>query len=120
MKGYEYMIHFLKEEGFPFKEDEQSIDFKYQTLKFTVNKQDSSYLVISLLSGREEYSEDDLLECCNKINRSKFVVKCTLHKSYVECGYEFRPDVTSTSADFARALNALQNAFDDFSNSLPD
>lgn len=102
MKGFEYLVKFLKEEGFRYDEEDSLLSFKVQGLTFNAFKGDTPLLQIFLSFGIEGQNRSKLLELCNSLNQDLFVIKFTVNKdsNRVWCSYEFEPNASTTSDDF--------------------
>lgn len=114
MYGYEYLKNFLREEGFRVNDKEKSFSFKYNGVSFTVYKDKTKYLVINLLCTVKDASRSKILEVCNDLNRSKFILKFSVDsENLVWCSYEFIPTDKTDSDDFDTIFHFLDQATDE-------
>ena len=114
MKGYEYLLRFLNNEGFRKSDEGNYFSFKFEGNTDFVFKNESSFLQILLLLKADGYSRVNMLEACNKLNDDKFVVKFTVHDTTIWCSYEFEPSDSTSNDDFAMAITLLDKASDEF------
>lgn len=113
MKGYEYLLRFLNEEGFRKSDEENYFSFKFEGNTYLVFKNDSPYLQVLLLLRADGYDRIQMLEACNKLNDDKFVVKFTVHDATIWCSYEFKPSDETTNDEFAVILMLLDKGSDE-------
>ena len=113
MKGYEYLLRGLNEEGFRKSDEGNYFSFKYEGNTYIVFKNDSPYLQVLLLLKADGYSRTQMLEACNKLNDDKFVVKFTVHDSVIWCSYEFKPSDETTNDEFDLILTLLDKGSDE-------
>ena len=66
MKGYEYLLRFLNNEGFRKSDEGNYFSFKFEGNTYLVFKNESSFLQILLLLKADGYSRVNMLEACNK------------------------------------------------------
>lgn len=116
MTGFEYLIKFLKEEGFRYDLDGKMATFKIQGTNFLVFNNEGPFLKILLLCNMEGYSRSQLLELCNSFNQEKVIIKFTVtdDSKRVLCSYEFAPDANTKSDDFMGAFAVLDHYSDQF------
>ena len=113
MKGYEYLLRFLHEEGFRKNDEENFFSFKFEGNTYLVYKNDSPYLQVLLLLRANGYDRTKMLEACNKLNDDKFVVKFTVHDDTIWCSYEFKPSNETTNDEFALIFTLLDKGSDE-------
>lgn len=120
MKGFEYLVKFLKEEGFRYDENDSRLSFKVQGNPFYAYKNDSRFLQIVLFLDIEGQNRSKMLELCNSLNQDLFVIKFTVNKdsNRVWCSYEFEPNASTTSDDFMAAFRLLDKYTDEFLEKL--
>lgn len=118
MAGFNYLLNFLKDEGFRIKEEENHFSFKYQGSLYIAFKNDSPYLQIVLICNTKSFTRSKLLEVCNEMNEEKFVIKFTVQDETVWCSYEFRPTEHTSSDEFETALILLDKASDEMFEKL--
>ena len=118
MNGYEYLMKFLKEEGFRMNEEETYFSFKYQGNNFVAFKTDGPFLQIVMVCNTRDYARNQLLEVCNTMNDNKFIIKFVVNDPNVWCSYEFKPNKDITSDDFDTIFLQLDKATDELYEKL--
>lgn len=113
MKGYEYLLRFLNDEGFRKSDEENYFSFKFEGNTYIVFKLDSPYLQVVLLLNGESYNRTQMLEACNKLNNDKFIVKFVVRNSIIWCSYEFKPSDETTNEEYALIMTALDKGSDE-------
>jgi hypothetical protein len=113
MKGYEYLLNFLREEGFKFNEEDSIISFKFEGNTYVAFKKDSSLLTILQICNADGHSRTELLEKCNEFNENYYIIKFTVHGSNIWCTYEFEPSEHTTSDDFSFCFKLIDKATDE-------
>ena len=115
MKGYEFFLRFLKNEGFRTNDEGNYFTFRFQGNTFVVFKHDSRFLQVIQVIKAEGYTRSRLLETCDKLNDDKFVVKCTVHdNNIIWCCYETLPNEYTSSDDFELIMTLLDKSTDEF------
>ena len=119
MKGFEYLMRFLDNEGYRRKDEgEGLLTFKFEGNTYFVFTQDSRYLQVILVLDVDGCSKSQMLEACNVSNNRRFVVKFTVHDTSVWCSYEFKPSDATTNDEYASVMRTLKNSADDFFEQL--
>lgn len=118
MAGFNYLLKFLKEEGFKINEEERHFSFKYQGSLYIAFKNESPFLQILLICNTKSFTRSRLLEVCNEMNGDKFVVKFIVMDENVWCSYEFIPTEHTSSDEFELALGFLDKASDEMFEKL--
>lgn len=108
MKGYEYLLRFLNEQGIRIYDEEGLFAFGYEGHIHYVSKEDSPRLKVFLIMEPDGYSRTQRLEAFNKLNsRQLFLKFCTFGESGIQCSYEAEISDETTSAEFSEILTLL-------------
>ena len=118
MAGFNFLLKFLKDEGFKVNEEDNHFSFKYQGSLYIAFKNDSPFLQIVEICNTKSFTRSKLLEVCNEMNEDKFVVKFIVVGENVWCSYEFIPTEHTSSDEFELALGFLDKASDEMFEKL--
>lgn len=116
MKGYEYLLRFLNEQGIRIYDEEGLFAFGYEGHIHYVSKEDSPHLKVSLLIETDGYSRTQMLEACELLNRVQCFVKFTVYDydSLILCSHLSRPSKEINEL----TLNTILQRLDHYSNLL--
>lgn len=117
MKGYEYLLRFLNEQGIRKSDDKEGrFAFEYGGNRYYVSKEDSPHLKVSLLIETDGYSRTQMLEACDMLNSRQRFVKFTVYDydSLILCSHLSRPSKETNEL----TLNTILQILDIYSDEL--
>lgn len=113
MKGYQYLLQFLNEEGFIVKDREMFFSFKYEGGTYGVFKHNSPVVEIQFMFSGDSYGRNKILEACNNINKTDFLTKCYIQDDSdltTTISAEFIPSDKTTNDSWVTYLSAIHRS----------
>lgn len=111
MKGYEYLVNYLRIVNVEYHEGDQ-IWFIHRGRIIFVDKLDHPACRILCLHKTEGYDLHDLLKLCSLLNLDRIFLKYAVVDSVVWCAYEFTPTDDTTFSQYNGYIEAVIEGID--------
>jgi len=116
MSAKEIMIKFLNDGNYRYKEVKENICFKYQLVNYVLmhNAAEELLQLVLIFYDVTDENRREVLECANKINQEKAMVKLTVDEDSVWINCEDIVDENYSTDKIAIMLGLMENALQEF------
>ena len=120
MTAKEIMIKFLEDGGYRYEEIDENICFKYQMVNyiFMHNAGEELLQIVLVFYDVTDDNRQAVLECANKINQEKAMVKLTVDDDSVWINCEDFVDENYNTKKITVMLDLMENALQSFYDAM--